>query len=89
MSFVSLLAIYFIVWWLVLFAVLPFGVRTGDEESDVTLGTVSSAPVRPLLVRKAIATSLIAAVVVAAIWYVRVELGIDLETLGGWAGAIN
>lgn len=89
MSLVSLIAIYFVVWWVVLFIVLPFGVRTAEESSDVVLGTVRSAPVRPMLVRKAIATSILAAVVVAAIWYVKVEMGIDLETLGRWFASGN
>jgi predicted secreted protein len=44
MSWVTYFAIYFIVWWITLFAVLPFGLKTQDENEDVTLGTVSSAP---------------------------------------------
>ena len=32
----SALAIYFVLWWIVLFAVLPFGVRNQDEAGDVT-----------------------------------------------------
>ncbi|MCB1491238.1 MAG: DUF1467 family protein, partial [Rhodobiaceae bacterium] len=31
MSIASGVAIYFLIWWLVLFAVLPFGVRTQAE----------------------------------------------------------
>ena len=37
-------AVFFIIWWIVLFAMLPLGLRTQDDEDDVTLGTVSSAP---------------------------------------------
>ena len=44
MSWVSIFAIYFILWWVVLFAMLPFGLKTQDEEGEVTLGTVSSSP---------------------------------------------
>ena len=35
----SIIAIFFVVWWIVLFAVLPFGVRTQEEEGEVVLGT--------------------------------------------------
>ena len=33
MSWTTAIAIYFMIWWVVLFAVLPWGVRT-QEESD-------------------------------------------------------
>lgn len=39
MSFGAAVAIYFIIWWLCLFAVLPFGVRSQVEE-----GTSFPAP---------------------------------------------
>ena len=69
MHFYSIIAIYFIVWWLVIFAILPFGIRTQQEDGDVTLGTAHSAPVRPMLVRKAIITSIVSAVLVGLFWY--------------------
>ena len=83
MSVGSTIAIYFVVWWIVLFAVLPWGVRTQEEEGDVTLGTTHSAPVRPLLVRKAIATTIVAAVVVGGFWLAVNVFGWTLETLVG------
>lgn len=75
----TLIAIYFVVWWIVLFAVLPWGVRTQDEEGDVVLGTTPSAPVRPMLVRKAIATSIVAAIVVFLLWVAVDRYGIGVE----------
>ncbi|MGG2477915.1 DUF1467 family protein, partial [Rhizobium sp. BR5] len=46
MPLLSVFAVYFIVWWTVLFIVLPIGLRTQDDEGDVALGTVASAPSR-------------------------------------------
>lgn len=37
------IAVYFVIWWVTLFAVLPFGVKTQDEEGETLLGTVGSA----------------------------------------------
>jgi predicted secreted protein len=37
-------AVYFLIWWVTLFVVLPFGLRTQEEDNNVTLGTTSSAP---------------------------------------------
>ena len=51
MSWVSIAAIFFIIWWLVLFATLPFGLKSQDDDQDVTLGTVSSAPKGPHILR--------------------------------------
>lgn len=60
-------AIYFIVWWIVLFAVLPFGITSQTEEEKVAGGD-PGAPAAPLLVKKALVTSLIAAAITALIF---------------------
>ena len=57
MTIGSFIAIYFVVWWTILFAVLPFGVRTQEEEGEVVLGSERSAPHRPMLIRNAVATN--------------------------------
>ena len=57
------LAIYFVVWWLVLFVTLPFGVRSQHEDGVGAPGTDPGAPVASLMGRKLIWTTLIAAVV--------------------------
>ena len=42
------LAIYFIIWWLVLFTVLPWGAKSHYEaETEFEPGTAPSAPVKP------------------------------------------
>ena len=68
MSLISAIAIYFVIWWLVLFAVLPFGVKSQHEVEDVTLGTEHGAPHEPLLVRKALITTIVAGIVFAGIY---------------------
>jgi predicted secreted protein len=57
------LALYFIIWWTVLFAVLPFGVRTQAEEGRVVPGTPESAPARPRLIRIFLINTMVATVV--------------------------
>ena len=46
MPLLTVAAIYFIIWWTVLFIVLPLGYRTQQEDGEVTIGTVESAPAR-------------------------------------------
>ena len=84
MSLAALAAIYFVVWWLVLFAVLPWGVHTQDDEGDVVLGSVRSAPARPMLVKKAIATTIVAALVVGALWIAVDVYGFSVWTVADW-----
>ena len=57
------IAIYFTTWWIVLFAVLPFGVRSQDEAREVVPGSDPGAPLLPRLAVKAFWTTLIAGVV--------------------------
>jgi predicted secreted protein len=64
MSPLSAIAIYFIIWWLVLFIILPFGVRNAHEAGEsVEEGNDAGAPVNPRLVRKAIQTTVLATIV--------------------------
>ena len=62
--------IFFIIWWMVLFAMLPFGLRTQDEDGDVTLGTVSSAPRGPHMLRAVMLHDARFAAIVAVLFYV-------------------
>ena len=39
MSTTTAIAIYFLIWWVTLFAVLPWGVRNQEESGEVRLGT--------------------------------------------------
>ena len=61
MTTVFWIAVYFIIWWLTLFLVLPFGVRSQAEQGDIVPGTTSSAPARPRIWRKLLITTALAA----------------------------
>lgn len=78
MSLVSGLAIYFIIWWLVFFAALPFGVRTQAEAGEVVEGSAPSAPTRPMLGRKVVATTLVSGLLFAGLWWV-LNSGLTLD----------
>jgi predicted secreted protein len=57
------IALYFVIWWTVLFGVLPFGVRSQAEAGEVVAGTEPGAPSAPALREKAIWTTFVASVV--------------------------
>jgi len=62
------LALYFMIWWIVLFAVLPFGVHTQDEAADVVPGTPGSAPSRFNLRKVFLINTVVATVVFSFVW---------------------
>ena len=69
MKTTSAIAIYFIVWWLCLFMVLPFGVKNAHETGEaVEGGNEAGAPVNPMLWKKALATTILASIVFVAIY---------------------
>jgi predicted secreted protein len=86
MSVSTSLAIFFIIWWVVLFAVLPWGIRSQDESGEVVPGSDPGAPALPKLKSKVIWTTLVSAIVFAAfqlIYRYRLVGLDDLATLWG------
>lgn len=82
MSVVSAIAIYFLIWWLCLFAVLPFGVKAQDEiEGEVVPGTPTSAPDRPMIIRKMLVTTAISAVIFALLAAVYQSGAVSLDSI--------
>lgn len=66
MTISSGIAIYFVLWWVVLFAVLPFGIRSQMENGEEIAGTDPGAPSLPRMARKLLWTTIVSAVIFAA-----------------------
>jgi predicted secreted protein len=83
MSLTFAIAIYIVLWWTVLFAVLPIGVRTQGEDGSIVPGTPESAPTAPRLIRVVLLTTLISTLLFGAAW-AAVKYGlVDLAALLG------
>jgi predicted secreted protein len=65
MNWISIFAVYFVVWWLSLFMVLPFRVHNQVDAGDWVHGSERGAPVILRLWPKLLAASLLAAVLTA------------------------
>ena len=65
------LAIYVVVWWITIFAILPIGVRSQDEAGEVVPGSDPGAPALPRLALKALITTAVSAVILAIIYVLR------------------
>jgi predicted secreted protein len=81
MNPVSAFAIYFIIWWVTLFSVLSFGLKTQDEAQDVTLGTTASAPQGRHILKVFALNTLIATILFAAIYYAYAVRGWTFDDL--------
>jgi predicted secreted protein len=60
MGWVTGIVVYFLVWWVTLFAVLPLWVTPADPDDP---GYAAGAPVRPRLLLKATITTAVSAVI--------------------------
>ena len=63
MPIVTAIAIYFILWWLCLFLVLPWGVRGQHEDNSVVKGSEPGAPTKSRMKRKVLQTTILAAII--------------------------
>lgn len=81
MTIMSGFAVYFIIWWTALFALLPVGLRTQHEENDVTLGTVASAPARPRIGLAFLRTTFVATLIFIVYYYITQVSGYSLDDI--------
>ncbi|ABE62995.1 protein of unknown function DUF1467 [Nitrobacter hamburgensis X14] len=82
-------AIYFVVWWITLFVMLPFGVRSQHEDGEHVPGTDPGAPVMPLMRRKLIGTTIVSMIIYGiAAWayYAGLLNVVRLSRLMGFSG---
>jgi predicted secreted protein len=82
MTLAFALALYFIIWWVVLFAMLPIGVRTAEEAGEkASPGTAESAPHVPNLLPKMVATTVVSSIIFAALYVIIVHHVITLDDI--------
>jgi predicted secreted protein len=85
-SIFTALAIYFVIWWIALFVVLPLGVHSQHESGEVAPGSDPGAPVLPDLKRKVVWTTVVATVVFTAWFVVYINGLLTLDQLAQWLG---
>ena len=81
MDLLNSIAVYVFIWWITLFVVLPFGVRTQHEDGNVVPGTPESAPANQRMVRIFLINSLLATIVFAIVYVVIAYQLITYETI--------
>ena len=77
MGLVSGLVVYILLWWWVFLMTLPFGVKTPEA---IETGHATSAPAKPMLLRKAAITTVVAGILFTIVYWVIVSEIISLDT---------
>jgi predicted secreted protein len=81
MTYFSAFAVFFIIWWVTLFAVLPFGLRTQAEEGEHVPGTEPSAPKGPHVLRAMLRTTVVSVLIFGALYVLVKVYGFNFEDI--------
>ena len=84
MQVTTAIAIYFLIWWITLFAVLPWGVTAQGEESPP--GTDPGSPKLPRIVHKLIWTTIVSSVIFGICAVIYIYRIVTLDDLARWMG---
>ena len=81
MNPISAFASYFIIWWITLFAILPFGLHTQGEAGEIVPGTHASAPAKPRFMLVIGLTTIVAGLIFAAFYWFIIVKGLQFDDL--------
>ena len=84
MTITTGVAIYFLIWWLVLFAVLPWGVQAQGEGAPA--GSDPGAPALPRLAVKLLWTTVVSGAIFGVLAYLYVAGLVTLDDLARLMG---
>ncbi len=84
MQVTTAIAIYFLIWWITLFAVLPWGVTAQGPDSPP--GTDPGAPTVPRIVSKLIWTTAVSTVIFAICAFLYIKRIVTLDGLAALIG---
>ena len=79
----SAFVVFLIIWWVVLFGVLPIGVRGQAEEGDVVDGSEPGAPTKANMWWKVKVTTIIATILWVIVCSIIIFKLIDIEWFVG------
>ncbi|PCH45700.1 MAG: hypothetical protein COC23_05850 [Hyphomicrobiales bacterium] len=79
MGFGTSFAVYFVIWWMMIFITLPFRMRTQMEEGEVADGTEAAAPANPQILKRMLWNTGISAVIFGVYWltFFYFDFGLD------------
>ena len=82
MALTTYIGIYIVLWWVVLFAILPFGVHSQEESGDIVPGTDPGAPALPNLRSKVGWTTVVSTIIFFLFYVAYATHLINIEKFG-------
>ena len=89
MNLTGAIVLYFVLWFVVMFVLLPIGQRSQADMGEVVPGTPPGAPHAPPLIRKALIATVISAVIWAIAAAVILSGAITFDDVLSWDGLIR
>jgi predicted secreted protein len=89
MSTTTAIAIYFLIWWITLFVVLPWGVKSQQESGEFAQGTDPGAPVIARVAMKLLWTTIVASVFFAGCYLAYTRRLVTLDDLATLFGLLR
>jgi predicted secreted protein len=71
MSLTGSFVVFVILWWLILFIILPRDINSQKEKDCVIEGTDPGAPTNPRIIKKLIITTVITSILFAIIYFLN------------------
>lgn len=73
------LAVFFIVWWMMIFITLPFRMRSQMDEGEVVQGSDAAAPANPQMLKRMLWNTVLSLVVFGTYWmaFFYFDFGLD------------
>ena len=84
MQVTTVIAIYFMIWWISLFAVLPFGIRSQHEGEEFAEGTDPGAPIAARIGMKLVWTTVVATIVFGILTVIYRSGVVHLDAFMNW-----
>jgi len=82
MNLFSLFVMYLLIWWIVLFGILPIGVKTQSDSGEIVKGSEPGAPAESNIKMKFILTTIIATIIWALICGIIISGWFNWDTFG-------
>lgn len=78
MSIPTLIAIFFVIWWIMFVALANMGLKSQADEGEVVAGTPAGAPAQTRIGRHVLRTTILTTIIVGIIYWVVVHSGLTL-----------
>ncbi|MFT4716596.1 MAG: putative secreted protein [Paracoccaceae bacterium] len=86
MNPVSAIVLYVVIWFMCLFVILPLKITSQEEDGNIVPGTPASAPIDPMIKKKAIWVTIMATAIFVPVVIIIISGWISIEDMDFYPG---